>query len=75
VAAVSSWAAASSSTPGRQGYLGLELDPTLVYQSHDGFALALDHGVFFPGAAFDNPSSRLTARAAQVIRARLMLRF
>ncbi len=75
LAAITSWAAQPASTPGRQAFLGLELDPTLVYQSHDGFALALDHGVFFPGAAFDNPSSRLTARAAQVIRARMMLRF
>lgn len=74
-ALVASWAAQAASTPSGQGFLGLELDPTLVYQSHDGFALALDHGVFFPGAAFDNPSARLTARTAQVIRARLLLRF
>ncbi|MCU0654304.1 MAG: TIGR04551 family protein [Polyangiaceae bacterium] len=75
LAVINSWAVQAASTPGRQSYLGLELDPTLVYQSHDGVALALDHGVFFPGAAFDNPESRLSARTAQVIRARLFLRF
>lgn len=75
IAMIASWAAQAASTPSGQGFLGLELDPTLVYQSHDGFALALEHGAFFPGAAFDNTSARLTARTAQVVRARLMLRF
>jgi len=75
LAAVSSWAVSAASPPGRQGFLGVELDPTLIYQSHDGFTLALDHGVFFPGAGFDNPSANLSARPAQVLRARLLLRF
>ena len=35
------------------------------------FRVALDYAVLAPGAAFDNPTTGATARAAQVVRLRL----
>ena len=75
VAGIASWAAEPSSTPSGGRFLGFEVDPSLTYQSHDGVTLALEHAVFLPGSAFDNPQARLSARPAQMVRARLMLRF
>jgi uncharacterized protein (TIGR04551 family) len=79
VAAVASWALEATSTPGGKSPLGLEIDPTLAYQSRDGFGLAVDHGILFPWSGLDNPGSaiapRQTTRPAQVIRMRLMFRF
>ena len=65
---VASWAVEPTSTPSGKRALGLELDPQLRYASSDGFAVTLDYGVLFPGAAFD--STTLEARPAQVFRAR-----
>lgn len=77
VAAVASWAIHGSSTPSGDRALGLELDPTLAFASKDGFAVALEGAVFFPGNAFNNPDPayRLTARPAQLLRVRLMFGF
>jgi len=77
LAAIASWAIQASSTPGGKTPLGLELDPTLAFQSNDGFAVAVEGGLFFPGSAFNNPDPafRLTARPAQLLRVRLMFGF
>jgi hypothetical protein len=55
--------------------LGVEIDPTLAYQSDDGFSAALEHAVFFPGAGMDNPDLNLKAKTAQLIRLRLTFAF
>jgi uncharacterized protein (TIGR04551 family) len=74
-ALIASWAVDASSTPGGARALGVELDPELRYASRDGFAVTLDYGVLFPGAAFDNPTAHLTARTAQSLRARVVFAF
>ena len=74
-ALIASWAVDATSTPSGQRPLGVELDPELRYASADGFAMTIDYGVLFPGAGFDNPTLHLTAKAAQVIRARLAFGF
>lgn len=75
LAAIASWAVQPASTPGGKNALGVELDPTLMYRHKDGFSCALEHGVLFPGAGFDNPAQNLKARPAQVLRMRLLFAF
>ena len=75
LAAVASLAVDEHSAPGGQRPLGLELDPTLLYQSRDGFSAALEHAVLFPLAGLDNPTVRLGARPAQLVRVRLVYAF
>jgi len=75
VAGIASWAVYASSTPGGKTPLGFELDPTLSYVSRDGFSAALEYAVLLPFAGFDNPTSRLTAKTAQLLRLRLLLSF
>ncbi len=70
LAAVVSWAMAVESTPGNARSLGLELDPDLAYRA-GAFRVALEHALFLPGPAFDNPAAGLTAQPAQLIRLRL----
>ncbi len=74
-AAIASWAVHASSTPGGKSQLGFEIDPTLSYVSHDGFGVAVEGAMFFPGSAFNNLESRLTAKPAQLLRVRLMFHF
>lgn len=74
-AAIASWAIFSSSTPGRSTSLGVEVDPSLLYESRDGFRMAFHYGVFFPGSGFDNVVEGLPAKAAQVGRVRLIYGF
>lgn len=75
LAAIWSWAVYAESTPGQKHPLGVELDPTLLYQAKDGFSFALEHGILFPGAALDNPTAKLPARTAQVVRVRMLFAF
>ncbi|HVV87147.1 MAG TPA: TIGR04551 family protein, partial [Kofleriaceae bacterium] len=70
LAAIASWAVAVQSTPGNARTLGLELDPDLTYRS-GAFRIALEHALFLPGAAFDNPAANLAAQPAQLVRVRL----
>ncbi len=70
LAAVVSWAMAVDSTPGNARALGVELDPDLAYRA-GAFRIALEHALFLPGAAFDNPAANLAAQPAQLIRLRL----
>jgi hypothetical protein len=65
----------ATSTPSGQRFLGTEIDPELRYASRDGFAATLTYGVYFPGAAFDNPADHLTAHTAQSLRVRLGFAF
>lgn len=75
VAAIASFAVESASAPGGESPLGLEVDPTLVYESRDGFMLALDYAALFPFAGLDNPAAGLTARPAQLARLRVHFAF
>lgn len=75
VAVISSWAMEASSTPGGSSPLGVEVDPTIKYESRDGFALALEYAALFPLTGLDNPDAGLEARTAQLLRARLEYRF
>jgi uncharacterized protein (TIGR04551 family) len=69
LAAIASWAMQPTSTPSGSRHLGVEIDPSLRWQSRDGFVAALDHAVLFPGAAFDGAT--MTARTAHAIKLRL----
>ncbi len=78
VAAIGSFADYTQNAPGQKKPLGIEIDPTLAYTSHDGFGLALEYAVLFPLAGLDNPSvgaAGLTAKPAQLFRLRLAYAF
>lgn len=75
VAAVGSFADYTQNAPGQQKPLGIEIDPTLVYASHDGFGIALEYAVLFPLAGLDNPAIGLQAKPAQLLRLRLAYAF
>ncbi|MBK9033077.1 MAG: TIGR04551 family protein [Myxococcales bacterium] len=74
VALIASWAMAPTSTPSGARALGVELDPSVTYES-EAFRVALDYAVLAPGAAFDNPATGAEARAAQLVRLRLGFHF
>lgn len=75
IAGIASWAVQANSTPSGKTPLGVEIDPTLSYQSHDGYVFALEYAAFLPGSAFDNARAGLSARPAQLFRLRLGLTF
>ena len=69
-ALIASRAVEASSTPSGKAPLGVEVDPSLVLETHS-FLAALDYGVLFPLAGFDNAVTSQTAKPAQLIRLRL----
>ena len=71
VALVASWAVNAESAPGRKHMLGIEIDPTLHYQSADGFDFALEQATLFPQSGLDNPELGMSAQPAQLWRARV----
>jgi uncharacterized protein (TIGR04551 family) len=75
VAAVASWATQASSTPGGARPLGIEIDPSLTYQSGGNFRLSVEHAVLFPLAGLDNPDEGLKASSAQLFRITMGLGF
>jgi uncharacterized protein (TIGR04551 family) len=75
LAAVASTAVRASSTPNGKAPLGVELDPTLLYTSRNGFLAALEHAVLFPLAGLDNDARGLSAKPAQLLRLRLQFVF
>ncbi|MBM4377554.1 MAG: TIGR04551 family protein [Deltaproteobacteria bacterium] len=75
LAGVASFAVMIASTPGQSSPLGIELDPTLAYQTRDGFGVALEHAVLFPLAGLDNLALNLKAKPAQLARVRLTYAF
>jgi hypothetical protein len=72
---IASFAVEPSSTLSGERGLGIEVDPTLVYATTQGFLASLEYAVLFPLAGFDNPTLGLSARPAQLFRARLGLQF
>jgi uncharacterized protein (TIGR04551 family) len=75
VAGIASWAVYPENAPGGKSPLGVEIDPTLAYQSRDGFGIALEYAVLFPLAGLDNPVAHLDAFPAQLARVRVMYRY
>ncbi len=74
VAGVVSQALYGTSTPSGEKFLGVEIDPAIRYEN-GRFEVAAEYALFLPGAAFDNPSSGLTGRPAQLGRLRLNVGF
>jgi uncharacterized protein (TIGR04551 family) len=75
LSAVFSWAMEAASAPGGSRPLGVEIDPTLAWINPDGFSLSLEHALLLPLSGLDNPALSLSARPAQLLRLRLMVRF
>lgn len=71
LAAVAARAAFAASTPTGEAPLGIELDPTLVYEAADGFRAALEYAYLWPLSGLDNPHTGQPARAAQRLELRL----
>ncbi|GAB5541099.1 MAG: hypothetical protein SangKO_008590 [Sandaracinaceae bacterium] len=68
LAGVLSLALESSSTPGGDNLLGVELDPTLSYENDDGWSIVAAYAVLFPFAGLDNVQAGLSAQPAQLLR-------
>lgn len=68
---VASFAVEPTSTPGNDRPLGIEVDPSLVYTSPDGFLAALEYAALFPLSGLDNLALDLRAQPAQLLRLRL----
>ena len=75
LAAVASFAVYPESTPGGSRPLGIEIDPTIAYDTNFGFSAALEQGTLIPLAGLDNPDLGLNATVAQSWQLRLMYSF
>ena len=75
LAVIASRALHADSTPGGAAPLGVEFDPTVAYESRDGFTLALEHAVLLPLSGLDNPATGQSARPAQLLRLRAVYLF
>jgi uncharacterized protein (TIGR04551 family) len=75
VATIASMATNAASTPAGKSFLGVEVDPTLAWQGTDGFTASLEGAAFFPGEALGNPSAKLEAKPAGLLRLRLSYAF
>jgi uncharacterized protein (TIGR04551 family) len=69
-AVIASTAVEKTSTPSGKAPLGVEIDPSLVFETK-AFLAALDYAVLFPLAGFDNVAANVSAKPAQLIRLRL----
>ena len=69
-AVIASRAVEATSTLSGKAPLGVEVDPSLVFETHS-FLAALDYAVLFPMSGFDNVATSQTAKPAQVVRLRL----
>jgi uncharacterized protein (TIGR04551 family) len=67
---IGSRAVEASSTLSGKAPLGVEVDPSLIFETHS-FLAALDYAVLFPLAGFDNVVTGQTGKPAQLIRLRL----
>jgi uncharacterized protein (TIGR04551 family) len=75
LAAVFSLAVDAHSTPGGKQPLGIEIDPTLDYLTHDGFGFGIDYAVLFPLAGLDNALQGIGSAPAQLTRFRVSYAF
>ena len=69
-AIIASRAVQATSTLSGKAPLGIEIDPSLVFETHS-FLAALDYAVLFPLSGFDNVTTSQAAKPAQLIRLRL----
>ncbi|MBN9166077.1 MAG: TIGR04551 family protein [Myxococcales bacterium] len=69
-AVIASSAVQKTSTPSGKAPLGIEIDPSLVFETK-AFLAALDYAVLFPLEGFDNTVANLSAKPAQLVRLRL----
>lgn len=69
-AVIASSAVEKTSTPSGKAPLGVEVDPSLVFEMK-AFLSALDYAVLFPLGGFDNTVANLSAKPAQLVRLRL----
>lgn len=69
-AVVASTAVEPRSTPSGKAPLGVEVDPSVIFETRS-FLAALDYAVLFPLAGFENVASNLTPKPAQLVRLRL----
>jgi uncharacterized protein (TIGR04551 family) len=69
-AVIASTAVEAKSTPSGKAPLGVEIDPSLVFET-SAFLAALDYAVLFPLAGFENLQSNLSPKPAQLVRVRL----
>ena len=69
-AVIASSAVKASSTPSGKAPLGVEVDPSLVFETH-AFVAALDYAVLFPLEGLDNMATSAAAKPAQLVRLRL----
>ena len=67
---IGSRAVDASSTLSGKAPLGIEIDPSLVFETHS-FLAALDYAVLFPLSGFDNVATSQAAKPAQLVRLRL----
>ena len=67
---IGSRAVEASSTLSGKAPLGIEIDPSLVFETHS-FLAALDYAVLFPLSGFDNVATSQAAKPAQLVRLRL----
>jgi hypothetical protein len=75
LAGVASFATYAESTPGGSKPLGVEIDPTIRYDSPFGFGAALEQATLIPLGGLDNQELGLAAKPAQLWRLRLMYGF
>jgi uncharacterized protein (TIGR04551 family) len=75
VATIASFASAPNWSPSGDAPLGVEVDPSLVYRSRDGFFAAFEYAVLFPMSGMDNIPAGLRAQPAQSFRVRLAFIF
>ena len=73
-AVIASTAVKATSTPSGKAPLGVEVDPSLVFETN-AFLAALDYAILFPLDGFDNPIGNLNAKPAQLVRLRLAYLF
>ncbi len=72
--AVASWAVNPESPPGGERPLGIELDPSLIYEA-GRFSASAHYGLFIPGSGFQNRELDRAARPAQLFKLRTMIRY
>jgi uncharacterized protein (TIGR04551 family) len=71
---IASRAVEASSTLSGKAPLGIEIDPSLIFETHS-FLAALDYAVLFPMSGFDNMATSQAAKPAQLVRLRLNFLF
>ncbi len=75
LATIASFAIEETSTPGQSRPLGVEINPSLTYESYGTFSASLDHGLLFPLSGFNNLAQDHSPDPAQVLRLRIAMGF